>query len=82
MKNIKKHKKTKRERRRYRERKLVPIKLELPKRYILILREESQKRNISINKIIDSYLRIAMQKDLEEIAKREKELKESENVVD
>jgi hypothetical protein len=54
---MKKWKKTKRQRRRYRERKLVIIKIEnISKDALLLLRSKSQRLNKSINKIIQGYI--------------------------
>lgn len=74
---MKKWKKTKRERKNKRERKLINIPINLPKEYLLALRAESQRTNKSINKIIGTYLTEAINSDLKKI--REEELEESKN---
>jgi hypothetical protein len=67
MKNCKKNKKSHRARKRYRERKLVLLKLDIPKEYLLHLRKESQRTKKSVNKIIDTWLRIAMEEDYKKL---------------
>jgi len=54
---MKSWKKTKRQRRRYKERNLVPLKLCLPKECVLYIREESQRRCVSMNKIIEECIK-------------------------